>query len=53
MGVVIKRAKYFITCNNKYFISTEYFKKEFIESNLVLEDQEKTTTNKEQLSLFS
>lgn len=53
MGVVIKRAKYFITCNNKYFINTEYFKKEFIESNLILEDKQQITSNKQQLSLFS
>ena len=49
----MKRAKYFITCNNKYFINNEYFKKSFIEANLILEDQEKIIQNKEQLSLFS
>jgi len=38
MGVVLKRAKYFITCDNKYFINPELFKKEFIEANLVLEN---------------
>ena len=52
MGVVLKRAKYFITCNHKYFISTEYFKKEFIESNLVLEDKEIINNNHKQLALF-
>ena len=49
----MKRAKYFITCNNKYFINHEYFKKSFIEANLILEDQEVIKQNKEQLSLFS
>ena len=53
MGVVIKRAKYFITCNNKYFINSEYFKKSFIEANLILEDKIKPENKKEQLSLFS
>ncbi len=52
MGVVLKRAQYFITCNHKYFINPAYFKKEFIESNLVLEEKELNTTNKKQLSLF-
>lgn len=53
MGVVIKRAKYFITCNNKYFINSEYFQKSFIEANLILEDNVKIESKKEQLSLFS
>lgn len=52
MGVVLKRAKYFITCNGKYFINNELFKKEFIESNLILEDKVLQTTNINQLSLF-
>ena len=52
MGVVIKRAKYFITCNNKYFMSSEYFRKSFIEANLILEDNVKIESKKEQLSLF-
>lgn len=51
MGIVLKRAKYFITCNGKYFIDTKYFKKEFIETNLVLEDK-LSFNNFEQLSLF-
>ena len=53
MGVVLKRANYFITCNGKYFIDSNLFKKEFIESNLVLVDREKTNTNINQLSLFT
>ncbi len=52
MGVVLKRAKYFITCNHKYFINPEYFEKKFIESNLILEDKEKLTQTKKQLSFF-
>ena len=52
MGIVLKRAKYFITCNGKYFINKEYFKKNFIEANLVLEDKSLKEINREQLSLF-
>lgn len=53
MGVVLKRAKYFITCNNKYFIDNSLFKKEFIESNLILENKiKKSNDNEGQLQLF-
>jgi len=51
MGVVVKRAKYFITCNGKYFIAPKYFNEGFIENNLVLEDKV-SINNFEQLSLF-
>ena len=51
MGIVLKRAIYFITCNGKYYIDTKYFRKDFIEANLMLE--ENTIKNsKSQLSLF-
>mgnify|MGYP004536195327 FL=1 len=53
MGVSLKRAKYFITCNGKYFISPTLFKKNFIEKNLVIENQIKKTDEKEQLTLFN
>lgn len=53
MGIVLKRAKYFITVNNKYFIDTSLFKKQFIESNLILEDKAKNISNLTQLSLFN
>lgn len=52
MGVVLKRAKYFILCDGKYFTKAEFFKRNFIETNLILEDKEKTPINKEQLRLF-
>ena len=52
MGVVMKRAKYFITCNGKYFVDNKYFKKDFIEANLILEDIEVKPNNLEQLRLF-
>ena len=52
MGIILKRAKYFITCNNKYFSDFSFFKKNIIEKNLVLEDKIPITTKVEQLSLF-
>jgi len=53
LGVVLKRAKYFITVNNKYFVNRELFKKSFIESNLVLDNNLTTNNNFRQLSLFN
>lgn len=53
MGVVLKRAKYFITCNGRYFINKEMFKKEFIESNLVLENKNIKSNQDRQLQLFN
>ena len=52
MGIVLKRAQYFITCNHKYFMSQNLFTKEFIESNLVLETKPKSLPNHLQLELF-
>lgn len=51
MNVVLKRAKYFITCDGKYFIDTKIFRREFIESNLVLEDNH-NNKNILQISMF-
>lgn len=51
MNVVLKRAKYFITCDGKYFIDTKLFRREFIESNLVLEDNH-NNKNILQISMF-
>ncbi len=53
MGVVLKRAKYFITCNGKYFMSQNLFCHEFIEKNLVLEEKTPKTIIQEQLRLFN
>ena len=54
MGISIKRAKYFILCDGKYFTDPTIFKRKFIEANLVLESKEsKPTTNKVQMSLFN
>ncbi len=52
MGVVLKRANYFITCNGKYNLNRELFSKNFIESNLILEDKMTSNNNYEQLRLF-
>lgn len=51
MNVVLKRAKYFITCDGKYFIDTKLFRREFIENNLVLEDNH-NNKNILQISMF-
>ena len=50
LGVVLKRAKYFILCNGKYFISNEYFNYNFIQNHLLLEDN---IDKKVQLCLFN
>ena len=52
MNISIKRAKYFILCNGKYFTDTNIFNKKIIEANLVLEDKI-INNNGVQLSLFN
>ncbi len=53
MGIVLKRAKYFITCNGQYLMTKDLWNADFITKNLVLEEQKHTTdTKKEQLALF-
>lgn len=47
MGVSLKRAKYFITCNNKYFNNLNYLNKELITINLLNDN-----IKERQLSLF-
>lgn len=46
IGVVLKRAKYFITCDGKYYCKTGVFKKDIIYRQILLEG------NIKQLSLF-
>ncbi len=53
MGIVIKRAKYFITCNNRYCMDLSLLNKKFIESNLVLAQHKDLKPKLNQLSLFS
>ena len=50
MGVVLKRAKYFILCNGKYAFN--FFNKQFIERNILLEDSNIQSMKTEQLRLF-
>ena len=51
MGISIKRAKYFITCNGKFYVNMGLFKKEFVKNSLMITTKENITSNKEQLSL--
>lgn len=54
MGVSLKRAKYFITCNGKYFTTNDIFNKNIINSSLVYEEKKLLTSENKstQLSLF-
>lgn len=53
MGIVLKRAKYFLTCNGVYKGNRSQFNASFIERNLVLETLSVPSEPNEQLSLFS
>ena len=53
LGVVLKRAQYFITCKGKYFNQVYKFNKNFIETNLLYEERNTIPQKKfEQLSIF-
>lgn len=52
IGVSLKRAKYFILCNGKYFVNQDFFNKSFIERNVVLENKNILPSYNEQLRLF-
>lgn len=52
MGISLKRAKYFILCDGKYFTSPSCFQKRFIIQNLILEDRSESKSTATQLSLF-
>ena len=52
MGISLKRAKYFILCNGKYFTNTNIFQREIIEANLILEDKISDSPHNVQMSLF-
>ncbi len=52
MGVVLKRAKYFILCNGKYVTNINFFNKDLIMKNVILEDKNLIACNNEQLRLF-
>lgn len=52
MGVVLKRAQYFILCNGKYVTNQIFFKKELIEKNIMIRKPTVIPSMKEQLRLF-
>lgn len=53
LGVVLKRAKYFITCKGKYFESAMKFNQSFIETNLIYQERLGIKQPQfEQLSIF-
>lgn len=53
LGVVLKRAKYFITCKGKYFDKIYKFNQNFIETNLIYQERNQLPTPEfQQLSLF-
>lgn len=54
LGVVLKRARYFITCNGKYFDSLKTFQPGFITQNLLALERKSAELNTkfEQLSIF-
>ena len=53
MGISLKRAKYFILCDGKYFTDSTIFSENFIKSNLLLESKEKISNTGIQLTLFN
>lgn len=52
MGISLKRAKYFVLCDGKYFANFSCFQKNFITQNLILEDRNESSGTATQLSLF-
>ena len=53
IGVVLKRAKYFITCKGKYYDKIYKFNENFIETNLVYQERSQLPKyDFEQLSIF-
>ena len=53
LGVVLKRAKYFITCKGKYFAEVNKFNESFIETNLIYSERNDLPLPQyQQLSLF-
>ena len=53
LGIVLKRARYFITCNGKYFDPIKHFNENFIAQNLLFLERTSTSSlNYVQTSLF-
>lgn len=54
LGVILKRAKYFITCKGKYYDKVYKFNGSFIETNLLYQERNISSNIQfEQLSLFN
>ncbi len=53
MGISLKRCKYFILCNGKYFTKHEVFNKKVILGNLILENKGEVENKTFQLTLFN
>lgn len=54
LGVVLKRAKYFITCKGKYYDKVYKFNESFIETNLLYQERNISSNLQfEQLSFFN
>lgn len=51
MGISLKRAKYFITCNGKYALNFGLFKKNLVENALITSEKKACPSNNEQLRL--
>lgn len=54
LGIVLKRAIYFITCSGKYYTNANNFRSSFIETNLIYQERKLLPNNPEytQMSLF-
>ena len=54
LKVVMKRARYFITCNGKYFDNIQYFKPSFISQNLLVQERRSLPSPEfSQLNIFN
>lgn len=52
LGVVMRRASYFITCNGKYYLDINMFKEKIIKRNLMLDEPSNNIDHSIQLRLF-
>lgn len=53
LGIILKRAKYFITCKGKYYDKVYKFNQNFIETNLIVQERmELPQPQFQQLSIF-
>ena len=52
LGVVLKRARYFITCDGKYYDAIHKFNDSFISENLIYLERKRTSSSKLYTNLF-